>query len=220
MKYVFLALYAAAIVLHLIACYPPEKHPLRMVTKCLLMPLLAACYYFTADEFSGLVLAGVLCGFWGDVFLLVPEKSWTFICGLFSFAVGHVFYTVYLAGQLNPAAFPPLWQVVPLAGLYLAGVFMMFKTLWPRLPKKMFAPCLLYMLDISVMSLFAFLFWYTRGGIACLLAFVGSLFFIASDSVLSIVTFKRRIPYRYFIVMGTYIIAQTLLVFSFSYRGI
>ncbi|MEG1523509.1 MAG: lysoplasmalogenase [Clostridia bacterium] len=217
MKLLFFALFLMDCALHLYACWPPEKHKLRRISKCLLMPLLACWYFFAAQAFSPLVFAGILCGFLGDAFLIVPEKSWTFICGLASFSAGHICYIGYMLGQLNMP--PNLLLVILSSFVYLFGIACTMKSLWPTLPKLMFAPCLFYMLLISFMSLCALLFAIEQGTFTASLVFIGSLLFVVSDSILSYVTFRKRISYRYVIVMGTYILAQTMISASFACTG-
>ena len=217
MKYLFFVLYLLDVALHVYACMPPEKHPLRRVSKCLLMPLLICWYFFTAAEPSVIVTLALFCGFLGDVFLIVPEKSWSFVSGLICFAVGHVCYIAVFLFQID--ALPQTWIIPAAAALYAAGIAGMLYTLWPRLPKNMFLPCLIYMLVISLMSMCTLLFALNLRTPAAWAAVAGSLLFLVSDGVLSIVTFKKRIPYRYVIVMSTYILAQTFLIVSLAVTG-
>lgn len=154
-------------------------------------------------------------GFLGDVFLLVPERSWSFVSGLISFAIGHICYITSVFSHLSLAT--PGWLLPLVAVVYLSGMARMFAVLWPRMPKIMFIPCLLYMLIISSMSLCMLAFALSYRTPAAWGAYVGSLLFIASDSVLAMVTFKRRIPFRHVIVMSTYIIAQTLLAIGLAF---
>ena len=183
----------------------------------LLMPLLLLWYYFCTPAPMPLVLMALFFAFFGDVFLIYPEKSWLFVLGLISFAVCHACYITVLFSAVT--ALPPLWMLALIALPYLAGTVLILRLLWPRLPKVMFLPCLLYMSIISILSIGALLFALTYNTPTSWLAFVGSLFFLVSDGTLSIVTFKQRIPYRYVIVMGTYIIAQTMLTVSIAFTG-
>ncbi len=199
------------------ACTPPEKHPLRRISKCLLMPLLIGWYFFTAAEPSVIVMLALFFGFLGDVFLIAPEKSWLFVSGLVAFAVGHVCYIAALLRRIH--TLPQIWIILAAAVLYAVGIAGMLYTLWPRLPKNMFLPCLVYMGIISFMSMCALFFALDLRTPAAWAAFAGSLLFLVSDSVLSVVTFKKRIPYRYVVVMSTYILAQTLLIVSLTIAG-
>ena len=215
MKYVLLALYLLDAGLHMYACTPPEKHSLRRVSKCLLMPLLVCCYCLAAQQPSAIVILALVFGFFGDVFLIVPEKSWLFVSGLIAFAVGHACYIAALLQRVH--TLPAPWVMVVATAVLILGMIGMMKRLWPRLPKNMFLPCLAYMGIISAMSLCALIYALQANTPGGWFAFAGSLLFIISDSVLSYVTFVRRIPYRYAVVMSTYILAQTLLMVSFLY---
>ena len=170
-----------------------------------------------ANHFSPLVFFAILCGFAGDVFLLGKEKSWPFAAGLVSFAIGHVLYAAYMWKQFLPIPNLPLFLIY--AALILCGTAAIFRLLYPRMPKVLFGPCLVYMLDIGFMSLSALMYSIRISSPVGWLAFIGSLLFILSDTALSISTFRMRIPGRYLIVMSTYILAQVLLVVSFALTG-
>lgn len=217
-KYLFIILFFMDAVLNIYACVPPVKEKLRRPTKCFLMPLLACIYLVSAKAFSPIVLFGILCGFAGDVFLLGKEKSWPFAAGLFSFAVGHVLYSVYMWGQFGTP--PSLVLLLIGAAVYLAGTYGTIRMLWPRMPKMLCPACTLYMLDISFMSISALMYALHIGNWLGWMAFVGSLLFVLSDSVLSFSTFRTRIPGRHLIVMVTYIAAQVMLVTSFMLTGV
>ena len=162
-------------------------------------------------------MLALFCGFLGDIFLIVPERSWLFVSGLISFAVGHVCYIIALLQRIP--SFQSQWVIAIAAVFYLAGLAGMMRLLWPRLPKNMFLPCIVYMGIISFMSLSALALALSYQTLGAWLAFIGSLLFVVSDGVLSFVTFRRRIPFRYVVVMSTYILAQTLLTVSFTVVG-
>ncbi len=215
MRLIFFVLYLLDTGLHMYACTPPEKHPLRRITKCLLMPLLACFYYVTAPQPSAIVLLALFFGFLGDVFLIVPEKSWLFVSGLIAFAVGHACYISALLQQVQ--VLPAPWILIVAVGVLVAAIIFTMNRLWPRLPKNMFLPCLFYMGIICAMCVCALMYALQPCAPGGWFAFAGSLLFIISDSVLCYVTFVRRIPFRYVVVMSTYILAQTLLAVSFIY---
>lgn len=211
-----IAVYGAVCVLHLFCCAPPEKRLPRMISKCFLMPLLALCYCFNArfggGAFSPLVLAALLCGFAGDALLLFPDNSRLFAAGLLAFAAGHICYAVYMLGVPKPVPLD-LWFYIPAALAYLAVAFLIMRLLRPALPQGFFFPCLGYMLIIGFMSLSALYLHRETKTVSSLLVFIGSLLFIASDTLLSFREFHvKQSRFSNFWVMLTYILAQTLIV--------
>lgn len=213
LRSVFWFLFALDAALHLFACIPSRMRTrLRVVTKALLMPLLAVCYLLSAKVFSPLVFAGLLFGFLGDVFLIAPHNKKLFACGLCSFAVGHAFYITYFGGRLNAVPSVPLLALLLVLGAVGAALFLRF--LWSSLEPPMRAACGVYMADILFMAISAALFFLAAPSPFRVLAPIGGVLFLVSDSVLAIATFKRAFHYRYLIVMGTYIFAQTLIALS------
>jgi len=214
LRYYVLAIYLIVVVTHLYSCVHTGKHTLRKITKCLLMPLLALCYRLFAADFSALVFLALIFGFIGDAFLLAPGWDWSFGAGLGAFAVGHVLYTVHMLGAL-PAM--PKWYVFVLLALICCMLSLtVLCYLWDGLPKTLRASCVFYVLDISFMACCSFLFAFSGVSAFAPLAAAGGLLFVASDTALSIDAFKKPVPHRYIVVMGTYIAAQTLLAAAFA----
>ena len=214
MRYFVLALYVLVVSAHLYSCVRTGKHTLRKITKCLLMPLLALCYWFFASDFSVLVFLALIFGFCGDAFLLAPRWDWSFGAGLGAFAIGHVLYISHMLGAL-PAF--PRWYTVLITALVCAVVSLLFlRYLWDGLPRSLRIPCVVYMLDICFMAGCAVLFAFAGKSGAAWLALPGGLLFVVSDAILSIDKFKKPVPHRYILVMSTYIAAQTLLTAAFA----
>lgn len=68
--------------------------------KPLLMPLLIGLS-FAAGTPDLFVVAGLACGFLGDVLLLWQEKKPCFMGGLLAFLAGHVCYCVAICRQIG-----------------------------------------------------------------------------------------------------------------------
>ena len=214
LQYIAVALYLLVVTLHLFACASRDRLMLRRITKCCLMPLLLFCYAVFAAVISPLVVAAILSGFVGDVFLLFRPRHWSFPAGILSFAAGHVFYIVRLHGGLTVS---PAWYVYAALGLIgLLSAITLLRFLWKGLPKKLRPPSFLYMLIIATMASCAILFALYGNSPLRWLAAVGGLIFVASDSTLSIDAFHHPVRYRNVIVMSTYIAAQTLIVASLA----
>ena len=69
--------------------------PIEYITKPLLLPLLILFYLTYLPDVNWWYVAGMIGGFLGDVFLMLPDpsgKKTAFKIGLIAFLLGHVFY--------------------------------------------------------------------------------------------------------------------------------
>jgi len=156
------------------------------------------------------IIAGLLCSVAGDVFLMLPSDQ--FVGGLASFLVAHMFYIVAFSYHRR---FRPLsWSLVPFA---LYGI-VIFSILFPYLG-EMKAPVLAYVVVILVMGWRAYERWAQIGQGAALLAFLGALLFILSDSVLAINRFRGHFEVARALSLSTYFAAQWLIALSIRGKG-
>ena len=95
LKWLFPVFLAALAVVHLISCWRGDDD-LRKPTKVALMPVVALAYLAFARTPSLWVVAGLLFGCLGDLFLLWPLKKKFFALGTSSFFLGHVCYLVFI----------------------------------------------------------------------------------------------------------------------------
>ena len=215
MRYFFAGMFLADAAVQLFACANKNLLMLRRVSKCLLMPLLAACYMLFAKEPSPLVVAGILFGFAGDLVLLFRPRKWAFPAGITAFAAGHVFYIISFAGRISIT--PPWYMLVVLALLTIACAVVLMRYLWKGMPKKLCPPSFLYMIIIGTMVSFAVLFSFYGASPFRWLAGIGGVLFALSDTTLSIDAFHGPIHNRNIIVMSTYLAAQVLIVSAFAF---
>lgn len=150
-----------------------------------------------------LLLVALLCSAAGDIFLALnhdDSNDKLFIAGLGSFLIGHIFYAL---------AFFQLIEFQPVALLPLAIILALAVSLtWQILPSlgELKIPVLLYILVSGLMgvgaSLHAPLNW---------ILIAGAIVFMLSDSIIAVQKFWRPVPYRDFLVMSTYYLAQLLI---------
>jgi uncharacterized membrane protein YhhN len=151
------------------------------------------------------ILVGLVCSLAGDVSLMFPDR-W-FKAGLVSFLAAHVFYI--LAFKPGPGRPVSIGLLVP----FMVFGLLMFRLLAPSLG-GLKLPVFIYIAAISVMAwLAAFRFVYA-GGTKPLLAFVGAVLFLVSDSVLAYDRFAKKIGPAQIIILGTYFPAQLLIALS------
>jgi len=158
----------------------------------------------TSSFYRYMIIAGLLFSLAGDIFLMLPDR---FIEGLVSFLVAHLFYIAAFMFESGRAL--SLRGAIP----FLIYGCLMLRVLWPHLG-KMRVPVMFYMLAILMMGWTAASRWLLTEQPGSLLAMVGALFFIASDSLLSIDKFKGGFRSAQLLTFSTYAIAQWLIALS------
>ena len=153
------------------------------------------------------IVAGLGCSLAGDVFLMLPADR--FVAGLVSFLVAHLGYIA--AFSLGVSLSSGIWSLAPL----LAYVVIMYRVLSPRLG-KMRTPVLVYELVIVTMAWRATARWAATREVGALLALVGAILFVISDSALAINRFVGKYKAAQALVLGTYFCAQWLIALSVS----
>jgi len=186
-----------------------KRRGLYLVAKPLTTTLIIAVAVIAAAPvpaaYKTLVVAGLSFSLLGDIALMFPEKWFT--AGLIAFLAAHVFYIL---------AFKPGPGHHVSTGLFLPFVFyglLMFFILAPGLG-KLKLPVLVYVAAITIMAGFAAGRFVDRGGLRPLLAFVGAVLFLVSDSVLAYDRFAKKIRVAQIIILGTYFPAQLLIALS------
>lgn len=152
-----------------------------------------------------MILAGLLLSLAGDIFLMLPGDH--FIKGLVSFFVAHLFY-------IAAFTFASGHDVSMLSGVLFFGYgSYMLRVLWPHLGKMRW-PVTAYVMVILTMGWIAMNWWIGTQDWRSLLAMLGALFFIASDSLLALDKFKGRFHSAQFLILTTYFTAQWLIALS------
>lgn len=159
----------------------------------------------TSSFYRGAIVIGLLFSLAGDVFLMSPRDS--FILGLISFLIAHLFY--YAAFAYEGHYSYSYWAFVP---LLLYGCLML-RVLWPGLG-KMRLPVLIYVLVILAMGWAAASRWLLTGQEGSLAALAGAILFIVSDSALAVDRFRGRFRSAQLLILGTYFTAQWLIALS------
>ena len=119
LKWLFPVFLAALAVVHLISCWRGDDD-LRKPTKVALMPVVALTYLAFANTPSLWVVAGLLFGCLGDLFLLRPLQKHFFALGTASFFLGHVCYLVHI--YTTYAVHVRWFWIVLVCAAYAAGV--------------------------------------------------------------------------------------------------
>ena len=177
----------------------------KPLTTGLIIAVAAVAAAPVPAAYKTLVLIGLAFSLLGDVALMFPEKWFT--AGLIAFLAAQISYIL---------AFKPLPGHPVSPGTFLPFVLfglLMFFLLAPKLgPMKV--PVFVYIAAITTMAGFAAARYVDRGGTRPLLAFIGAVLFLVSDSVLAYDRFARKVPAARIIILGTYFPAQLLIALS------
>ena len=187
-----------------------SRKRLNCIFKPLLMPLLAVIYIMSAGTVNPLVVAALICGFFGDTFLL-GDGIW-FSLGLLAFQAGHVSYiAAFISGDIISDIQAAAWLA---AAVYICFIIAAGSVIIKKADSGMRAAVTVYALVLLGMSFSSLLCMLGRGGVF-VPAFIGSLFFVASDSMLGLDVFVRKHGAVYdMLIMLTYITAQVLITVS------
>lgn len=182
--------------------------------KPLLMPLLVILYLLIAKTPVDYIVVALMFGFLGDVFLMWKTPKIFFALGLGAFLIGHIFYIITFAQTTDCYALVPGWFYVFVLPYLLYGGFMYAKLKDSLGMMKI--PALVYMLALLTMSFTSLTRVWGCHGWMFVLPFIGSLIFVASDSILSINVFVRKTKNGEFWIMFTYVLAQLLIALGFA----
>jgi uncharacterized membrane protein YhhN len=154
--------------------------------------------------YGWLIVAGLILGLAGDVFLMLPKRY--FLPGLGSFLAGHWFY---IAAFTVGVGMVISWWLLPL--LLVGGL--VYGLLHAHLG-KLRGPVIMYILTILLMAGQALGRWSLLDNPGALLAAIGSVLFVISDAALALNRFRQPFKTADALVLSTYWAAQWLIALS------
>jgi len=182
-----------------------ENEPLQFVFKPLTMLAIILIAFLNSASplnfYQKAILLGLIFSVIGDVFLIKDKKF--FLQGLISFLLGHICFIVAFWTT------PNLLSVV----FYLAYIIFFLKLLWKDLGTFKI-PVIIYAAALALMSWMALSLTIENHNPHTLHALLGSLAFVASDSLLAYNKFKSPIPLAPVWILATYFLAQWLIALS------
>jgi uncharacterized membrane protein YhhN len=193
----------------LVMAYLDNQKVRKIIKPFCLIGLMVTLYCFGLRNW--LVFLALGFGLAGDIAMIWPEKKLFFLAGIVLFFVNHVL-NIYVFSTLLSYSVQP-WVIVGLCAFGLLFPLLGYKVMHER-TGVLTIPGLLYFYILFMELLFAiFLFNDTKNPYAIMII-VGSLFFIASDTILSLTHFVIEVKRRDLYIMATYLIAQTLISFG------
>jgi uncharacterized membrane protein YhhN len=158
-----------------------------------------------SSRYKVVIIAGLLFSLIGDILLMLPVDL--FIAGLISFLIAHLIYT-YAFRSGRPLRFKYLAML--LFAIY--GV-LIYAILLPGLD-GMAIPVAAYIVVILTMAWQAWDQWDQLRARWTLLAFIGAVLFVISDSVLALNKFGEPFYAARALTLSTYYAAQWLIANS------
>ena len=210
------AVFTVLSVIHLVKCYQ-EKDGLADITKFTLMP--ALLLFFLAFTFLNLnsisiihilIITALIFSFLGDWALIFDSEKSIFVLGMLFFAVTQLCYIAFSIIKFSSATFPVIIGIVT-ALVYICGLIYQFMRMKKYL-KGMKNIVIGYGILISIMSWFFLVSAIAAPSAATILAAIGSILFIISDSMVAYSYFMGGIIKGRFFIMITYILAQFLII--------
>jgi uncharacterized membrane protein YhhN len=180
------------------------------------MPLLLLVYLFM-DKPNPLLIVALLASFAGDV-LLLEMKGNRLKLGIASFLLSQLLYTIQWAIRTNWLRVTVAGLLVPAAVYLTAGILLFQYIRGVHGLAEMTLPAAVYLTAISLMSLMSFHLMLTTGGHPSVMIYTGSLLFMASDIMLARETFRSPFSHSNFLIMATYLAAQTLIILGAGLR--
>ena len=150
--------------------------------------------------YQKLIITGLIFSTVGDVFLIDSKR---FIQGLISFLLAHICFIIAFFSTPN----------LPGLIFYLIYIGILLSILWKHLG-NLKIPVIVYSLALALMSWFALSRYFELNDLKSLFAFLGSISFVASDSLLAFNKFKSPFPFAEILILSTYFIAQWLIALS------
>jgi uncharacterized membrane protein YhhN len=206
LTYILMLLVILSACIHIRAEYRgPRQHiyifkPLTMVFIWLIAILGQAASPF----YKYMIITGLVFSLAGDVFLMLPSDR--FVAGLVAFLIAHFFYSAAFASEISALIW---WPLIPFV---IYGI-VIYIILVPSLG-KLKLPVLIYVVVILIMGCLAWERWSQTGQSGALLASIGAVLFIISDTILAIDRFRGAFKLSRALNLTTYFAAQLLIAGS------
>ncbi len=172
--------------------------------------LIAFCVQADKPFYQYMIIGGLIFSLAGDVFLMLPSDK--FLAGLGAFLIAHIFYIVAFGSEVDGFV---LWPLIP---LLLYGI-VVYSFLASSL-KEVKVPVILYLLVIVAMAWLACATWFQTRETPALLALIGALLFVISDSILAINRFRTPFRAARGLTLATYFAAQWFIAASVGFSSV
>ncbi|WP_291779617.1 lysoplasmalogenase [Cecembia sp.] len=188
----------------------------RVFTKPLIIPFLLGYFFFSTSFFRGqllrkTIIAALIFSWLGDTLLMFPKM---FLYGLGAFLMAHICYIIgFKVAQKQPfrvgkVDFIRLFFLNFPIYLFAAFVYFFIRNGLG----EMKIPVVAYLIVIVMMATTARERFKNTNEISFWQVMIGAAFFLVSDGILAVNMFSNTFQEAGVLVMGTYVIAQFLIV--------
>lgn len=207
----FTLIFSVIVLLELISGNIESLSQFHYFTKPLILVSLIMFFWTKSKHLPkgvrNIMLLALLFSLTGDILLMFVDKAANFfIGGLIAFLLAHIMYILVFLKKRNKTISP--LPIIIILLVYAIGIFYMIEGGLD----DMQIPVLLYLTVILTMVVMASLRKGKVSNKSYNLVFIGALFFVISDSVLSINKFYQSFASAGLIIMFTYTLAQYLIV--------
>ena len=211
---VLLIVFGALSLLNLVAV-GLKMRKVQYLSTPLRVPVLAAVYILASASPSWLIIAALALAFIGDLLWLWQKKEPVMMMMSGAYVLSFVLYAIALLQPFSRLGGVPGWHYA-LALLY-AAYYVLFYTLLKPHMGEMKVPMSIFFAIVMIMGFAALTRFWWQEGLAFWLPFVGSLSYIASETVHGFHMFKYHSESKYGELFGDllYISAHLLIVLGF-----
>lgn len=202
---------AIIFILEFVFAFLENQKVRKSIKPFCLISLMVSLFFFGLRH--PLVYIALGCGLLGDIFLIWPKNKILFFLGIISFFINHILYIVLFSMLLSYT--PPVWSIIALCALGILFPFVGYRILY-QYTGTLTIPGLIYFYSLFMECLFAVLLLNDSKSIFAVMIFIGNLFFIGSDTTLTISNFMVNFKRKDFYIMITYLIAQSLIAFGLT----
>ena len=201
-------------------CCAYSIQTLRIISKIFIMPLLFLIYISLTNKKnrSKLLMYGIIFGWYGDIFMLAPSSSPLIIGGILSFLIGHLFYIIKTMKNSSIKVYQKNINYIFLILILFSYICYIILNYVKEgfIKGKILIPGIIYLAIIGIFNASSLFNLITNFNISNFQICIGSMLFWTSDFILIRMMFYELLYYYHFIVMTTYMLAQTLIVIGMS----
>jgi uncharacterized membrane protein YhhN len=183
-----------------------QNKSLEIIFKPLLMTMLVIVYLLSVKKANFWLVSALFFSFWGDVFLL--DKTNYFVFGLGAFLIAHIMYIKMTTKFLKKE---PIVKILKTAIVFIALFTVVLFLIKDNLG-EMLVPVIVYGIAISTFGTCALLNYLQEKSTANTWMLLGSILFIASDSLIALNNFYSPKHFFDIAIIILYVVSQYLIV--------
>jgi uncharacterized membrane protein YhhN len=206
LTYILMLLVIVSAFIHIRAEYRGPRQQIYMFKPLTMVFILLIAFLGQAASpfYKYMIITGLLFSLAGDIFLMLPTDR--FVAGLVAFLLAHLFYIAAFASEISALIW---WPLIPFV-IYGIVIYIILASSLGKLK----VPVLIYVVVILIMAWLAWERWIKTGQDGALLASIGAVLFIISDTILALDRFRGTFKLARASNLITYFAAQLLIAGS------